>query len=160
MSLARSQSRPGGRLRPRGAAPQTHRARSLCRCIVTLTLAWVIGGWNVLPAQKGVSSEKQKLPELGNKPNSLLKIESVKGTIKKIDLQKRTVTIAHSDSETTFAFPTVAGKEKITLSKRVSRAVGKKSWRLEEVPAGSQAKVSYYPELGTIMEIIIEEVAR
>lgn len=126
----------------------------------SFSLAW--GVWWSLPleAQKRVSSEKQALPELGNRPTPVLKVEHLKGTIKKVDLEKRTVTVAHSDGDTVFRFPTVAGKEKILLSKKASRLVGKKTVRLEEIPAGSQVKVAYYPELGTIMEIIIEELAR
>lgn len=113
-----------------------------------------------LAAQKRVSSEKQSQPELGDKPNSVLKIENFKGAVKKIDLTKRTVTVSHSDGDKEFAFPTAAGREKISLSKKVSRALGKKVLRLEELPAGSQVKVAYYPALGTIMEITIEDLAR
>ena len=128
-----------------------------------VTLWTVILTWGLmapLAAQKRVSSEKQSLPELGNKPSSVLKIENLKGTVKKVDLTKRIVTVAHSDGETEFTFPTAAGREKISLSKKVSRALGKKSLRLEELPAGSQVKVAYYPALGSIMEITVEEIAR
>jgi hypothetical protein len=79
--------------------------------------------------------------------------------VKKVDLGKRTVTIAHDNSETVFSFPTTAGREKIYLSKKAARALGKKSLRLDEVPTGSQVKVAYYPALGTIMHLTIEEVA-
>ena len=130
------------------------------RIRIQLVLVWCLGLAVPLGAQKRVSSEKQGLPELGDKPSSVLKIESLKGTIKKVDLEKRTVTVGHSDGETVFTFPTIAGKEKISLSKKVARLTGKKSLRLEEVQAGSQVKVSYYPELGRIMEITVEELAR
>lgn len=113
-----------------------------------------------LAAQKKVTSEKEARPELGDKPDSVLKVETVKGTLKQVDLQKRTVTIAHHDGESTFTFPTAAGREKVGLSKRVAKAVGKKSLRLEDIQAGSQVKVAYYPALGTIMEFTVEELAR
>ena len=113
-----------------------------------------------LAAQKRVSSEKKTSPELGDKPSAVLKVENLKGTLKSVDLQKRTVTVSHSDGEMVFSFPTAAGREKITLSKKVAAAMGKKSLRLEEIQAGSRVKVAYYPALGTIMEITVEELAR
>ncbi|MBI3696286.1 MAG: hypothetical protein HY238_15795 [Acidobacteria bacterium] len=113
-----------------------------------------------LAAQKRVSSEKKTSPELGDKPNSVLKIENLKGTLKSVDLQKRTVTVSHSDGEMVLSFPTAAGREKITLSKKVAAAMGKKSLHLEEIRAGSRVKVAYYPALGAIMEITVEELAR
>src|SRR5579884_1607536 len=72
-------------------------------------------------AQKRVSSERESRPELGDKPDAPLKVETIKGTLKKIDLEKRTVTIAHGESESVFGFPTAAGREKITLSKKVAK---------------------------------------
>ena len=125
---------------------------------VCLALAFWSAGASA--GQKRVSSEKTALPELGDKPASLLKVEKLKGTLKKVDLKKRTVTIAHSDGETELGFPTAAGREKISLSKKAARALGKKSLRLEEISARSEVKVAYYPTLGTIMEITVEELAR
>jgi hypothetical protein len=113
----------------------------------------------VLPAQQRVSSERGKQPpQIGDKPSSVLKVEKLKGALKSIDLQKRTVTITHGGGEDVFTFPTSAGREKVNLSKKVARALGKKSLRLEELQAGSQVKVAYYPSLGAIMEMIIEEL--
>lgn len=134
------------------------RVRSVAAWGFALTLG--LGSPGVLPAQKRVSSEKTALPELGDKPESVLKVENLKGTVKKVDLEKRTITVAHSDGESAFTFPTAAGREKISLSKKVARALGKKALRLEEMTAGSQVKVAYYPTLGTIMEITVEELAR
>ena len=113
-----------------------------------------------LPAQKRVSSEKKAGLELGDTPTSVLRIDKLKGTLKSIDLVKRTVTVGHSDGEDTFGFPTAAGREKVSLSKKMAKALGKKSIRLEETQAGWQVKVAYYPTLGTIMELTIEEMAR
>lgn len=130
------------------------------RSIIIPAVALACFSMGPLPAQRRVSSEKQSLPELGDKPNSVLKIEAFKGTVKKVDLAKRVVTVSRSDEEKEFGFATAAGKEKISLSKKVSRTLGKKALRLEDLPAGSQVKVAYYPALGTIMEITIEELAR
>jgi hypothetical protein len=135
-------------------------ARFRNRFALLLALAGAL--WLPLAAQKKgkVTSERSAPPELGDKPTSPLKIENVKGTVKNVDLQKRTVTIAQAGGETVFSFPTAAGREKIYLSKKVARALGKKSLRLDEIPAGSQVKVAYYPALGTIMQLTIEELAR
>lgn len=132
------------------------RIQLLLACGIALTSAcW----WpSQLPAQKRVSSEKTTLPELGDKPSSVLRVEKLKGTVKKVDLEKRTVTVDKSGEESTFTFPTTPGREKISLSKKVMRALGKKSLRLEDLKPGSQVKVAYYPTLGTIMEITIEEL--
>ena len=129
-------------------------------------LAWILAlGWglaepNRVLAQKRVSSEKTKLPELGDKPTAVLRVESRKGTLKAVDLEKRTVTVSYSDGEAVYTFPTAAGKEKISLSKKVARSLGKKSLHLEEIHPGCRVKVAYYPALGTLMELTIEEMAR
>jgi len=113
-----------------------------------------------MAAQKRVSSEKTALPELGDRPTQVLKVETVKGTVKKVDLEKRTVSVDHAGAQSVFTFPTAAGREKISLSKKVAAALGKKSLHLEELTAGCRVKVAYYPTLGSIMEITIEELAR
>jgi len=123
---------------------------------LSLCLLW----GSVVLAQKRVSSEKTARPELGDKPSQLLRVESLKGALKKVDLEKRTVTVAHSDLETTLGFPTAAGREKVSLSKKAARALGKKWVTLEEIRPGCQVKVAYYPTLGTIMELTVEELAR
>ena len=132
----------------------------LTRSCIQSVLVWCLVLASSLAAQKRVSSEKKTSPELGDKPSAVLKVENLKGTLKSVDLQKRTITVSHSDGEMVFSFPTAAGREKITLSKKVAAAMGKKSLRLEEIQAGSRVKVAYYPALGTIMEITVEELAR
>ena len=107
-----------------------------------------------------VSSEKGGLPELGEIPSGPLKVEKLKGVVKKIDLQQRTVAVVNSDGETVLGFPTAAGREKIGLGKKAARALGKKSLRLEEMPSGCEVKVAYYPTLGQIMEITIEGLGK
>ena len=108
-----------------------------------------------------VSSERGKLPpRQGDAPTSVLRVEKLKGTLKEVDLKKRTVTVTHAGGEETFSFPTAAGREKVSLSKKVAREAGKKSLRLEDIQAGCRVKVSYYPALGTIMELLVEELAR
>ncbi len=109
---------------------------------------------------KRVISEREGLPELGAIPTGVLKVEKTKGKVKSVDVKQRTVTIAQKDGELTLGFPTAAGREKVTLGKKPSQALGKKSVGLEDLPAGSEVKVSYYPALGQIMEIVVEEMGR
>ena len=109
---------------------------------------------------KRVTSERGSLPELGEIPTGVLKVDKLKGKVKAVDLKKRTVTVTYSDGEIELGFPTAAGREKVTLGKKPARALGKKSVQLEDLPAGSEVKVAYYPSLGQIMEITVEELGR
>ena len=121
-------------------------------------LALGVIGPVLAPAQKGsVSSEKKTSPELGQIPTGVLKVEKLKGVVKSVDLEKRSVSVTHSGSSSTFEFPTAAGREKISISNKVARASGKRSFRLEDLKPGSDVRVQYYPALGTIMEIIVED---
>jgi hypothetical protein len=109
---------------------------------------------------KRVSSEKSSLPELGEIPTGVLKVEKFKGKVKSVDLKARTVTVTREDETMTLGFPTAAGREKVTLGKKPARALGKKSVGLEDLPAGSEVRVSYYPALQQVMELMIEELGR
>ncbi len=132
-------------------------ARRGIQWMVTLTAALAVASPQ---GHKQVSSEKQRLPVLGDRPEAVLALENLKGTVKKVDLEKRTVTVAHPNGDSTFGFSTAAGREKISLSKKVAKALNKKSIRLEEIPPASKVKVAYYPAIGSIMEITIEELGR
>jgi len=133
-----------------------------------LLIGLVAGVWSWAQTQpaagggrgKRVSSERGGQPDLGEIPTSVLKIEKIKGKVKAVDLKKRTVTVTHSDLITELGFPTAPGREKIVLGKKPARALGKKSIGLEDLQAGSEVKVSYYPSLGQILEIIVEETGR
>jgi hypothetical protein len=120
-------------------------------------LALGVIGPVLAPAQKGVSSEKKTSPELGQIPTGVLKVEKLKGVVKSVDLEKRSVTVGHAGNSSTFEFPTAAGREKISISGKVARASGKRAFRLEDLKPGSEVRVQYYPALGTIMEIVVED---
>lgn len=109
---------------------------------------------------KRVISEKSGLPELGEVPTGVLKVEKLKGKVKAVDLKKRTVTVTSDGENMELGFPTAAGREKVTLGKKAAKALGKKSVLLEDLPAGSEVKVQYYPTLGQIMEITVEDLGR
>jgi hypothetical protein len=133
--------------------------------ILVYGLVTAIGGAAQTPPPTGggkgnkrVISERSGLPELGEIPTGVLKVDKLKGRVKLVDLQKRTVTVTHSSGELVLGFPTAAGREKVTLGKKPAKALGKKSMGLEDLPAGSEVKVAYYPTLGQIMEITVEEL--
>lgn len=135
------------------------------KSIVVGGLVWLVVGAAQTPPPTGggrgtkrVISERGSLPELGDKPTGVLKVENFKGRVKSVDLQKRTVTVTQGGGEIVLGFPTAAGREKVTLGKKPSKALGKKSVGLEDLPAGSEVKVAYYATLGQIMEIIVEEM--
>jgi len=134
----------------------------LVRTMLACTAAFaLLAAWGpAASSQKRVSSEKKGQPELGDVPASVLRVENLKGRLEKVDLEKRTVTVAHSQGAIVFSFPTAAGREKISLSKKAARALGKRSLRLEDLQAGWKARVAYYPSLGTIQELLIEELTR
>ena len=124
----------------------------------------------VLPAQKAsTTSSGAKIrrdidfkggPEAPlNRPESVLKVVKVKGTLEGIDLKKRTVTILagkrHAGLE--LGFPQPAGREQIKVAKKAAKILGTKKLRLEELKAGSKVRLQYYPALGQVMELIIEK---
>ena len=94
---------------------------------------------------------------LGVKPDKVLAIEKLKGVVRNIDLQTRTVTIdpnGKGDSlELTFAQP--SGREQIKTSKKAMKALGKKKLLLEEVKVGAKVELRYYVSLGQMMELIV-----
>ena len=136
----------------------------ITRWILCLALGAAFGPAQTPPPTGGgrgtrrVTSERGGLPELGTIPTGVLKVEKIKGKVKSVDLKQRTVTVTHKDGELTLGFPTTAGREKVTLGKKPSQALGKKAVSLEDLTAGSEVKVSYYPSLGQIMEILVEEM--
>ena len=94
-----------------------------------------------------------------NKPESVLKVLKVKGTLEGIDLKKRTVTIrpAKRDTGLELGFPQPAGREQIKVSKKAAKILGTKKLKLEELKAGSKVRLQYYPALDQLMELIIEK---
>jgi hypothetical protein len=99
--------------------------------------------------------------ELGEKPEAVLRIVKVKGKLSHIDLKERTITIAtdKDDKEDglklTFAQP--EGREQIKVSKKAEKVLGKKRLKLEELKVGSEVSLQYYPLLGQLMELTIEQ---
>ncbi len=124
----------------------------------------------VLPAQKtSTTSSGAKIrrdidfkggPEAPlNKPESVLKVLKVKGTVQGIDLEKRTVTVRPRKGNTSLelGFPQPAGREQIKVSKKAAKILGTKKLKLEALKAGSKVRLQYYPALGQLMEIIVEQ---
>lgn len=99
--------------------------------------------------------------EIGETPDAVLHIVKVKGKLSAIDLKDRTVTIAidKKDKEEglklTFSQP--AGREQIKVSKKAEKILGKKRLKLEELKVGSEVSLEYYPVLGQLMELTVEQ---
>ncbi len=94
-----------------------------------------------------------------NRQGSVLDIVKLKGSIGKVDLEQRTITIVSKknkggDIELSFSQP--AGREQIDVSKKAAKLLGKKNLELEELKPGSTVKLRYYSSLMQVMELIVE----
>ena len=97
-----------------------------------------------------------------NREAGVLDVRKLKGTIGKVDLDQRTVTIVPNkkkQGELELSFSQPRGREQIKLSKKAAKILGKKGLELEEVRPGSKVRLQYYPGLGQLMELIIEKPA-
>jgi hypothetical protein len=95
-------------------------------------------------------------------PGSVLKIVKLKGTLDKIDLQTRTVTISPEKKEAAdllLTFPQPKGREQVRVSKKAEKQLGKKKLDLEELKTGSKVTLEYYPALQQVMSLTIEQHA-
>lgn len=108
----------------------------------------------IRPGESGDTQAKV----LGEIPTSVLDVEKLSGTISKIDLAARTISVQTKkgapDLVLTFSQP--EGREQIKLSKKAEKKLGKKRLRLDEVTMGSEAQIRYYPALGQIMELTVD----
>jgi hypothetical protein len=93
----------------------------------------------------------------------MLEIVKLKGTVSKVDLERRTVTILpdkkKEGGELELSFAQPKGREQVKVSKKAAKLLGKKDLELEEVRPGSKVKLEYYPGLGQVMELTIEKPA-
>lgn len=97
-----------------------------------------------------------------NNPGSVLEIVKLKGTLDKIDLQTRTVTVAPEKKEAEdllLTFPQPKGREQVRVSKKAEKQLGKKKLTLEELKTGSKVTLEYYPALQQVMSLTIEQPA-
>jgi hypothetical protein len=105
----------------------------------------------------GESSDSQA-KVLGQIPTGVLEVEKMSGTISKVDLTARTISVQAKkgapDLVLTFSQP--EGREQIKLSKKAEKKLGKKRLRLDEVAMGSEVQIRYYPMLGQIMELTVD----
>jgi hypothetical protein len=95
-------------------------------------------------------------------PDSPLDVVKVKGTLDKVDLEKRTVTISSKKFDKPFdlTFPQPRGREQVKASKKMSKQLGKSKLTLEdldELKEGAKISLQYYPMLDQVMELVIEE---
>jgi hypothetical protein len=101
--------------------------------------------------------------ELGETPGSVLQIVKVKGKLSAVDLKERTITVAtdKKDNEDglTLSFSQPADREQIKVSKKAEKILGKKRLKLEELKIGSEVSLQYYPVLGQLLELTVEQPA-
>ena len=97
-----------------------------------------------------------------DQPDKPLKIIKLKGVIEKVDLKKRTVTIAGSKKKQAsieLGFPQPSGLEQVKTSKKTFKMLGKKKLALEDLKAGSKVRLQYYPLIEQVAELIVEQPA-
>ena len=97
-----------------------------------------------------------------DRPDKPLKIVKLKGVIEKVDLKKRTVTIARAKKKRAsleLSFPQPRGLEQVKASKKTFKRLGKKKLALEDLKAGSKVRLQYYPLLEQVAELIVEQPA-
>jgi hypothetical protein len=101
--------------------------------------------------------------ELGENPEAVLQIVNVKGKLSAVDLKDRTITIATDKKDNEeglkLAFSQPAGREQIKVSKKAEKVLGKKRLKLEELKVGSEVSLQYYPVLGQLLEMVVEQPA-
>ena len=98
-----------------------------------------------------------------NHEDFVLKIVKLKGSIGKIDLEKRTIIVVpkkKKEGDLELAFSQPEGKEQIDVSKKAAKRLGKKTLELEELKPGSTVQLSYYPTLMQLMDLTVEQLAR
>ena len=96
---------------------------------------------------------------LGTKPDEVLRIVKLKGVVRKVNLETRSVVVDGGKSgevELTFAQPN--GREQIKTSKKIFKATGSKKLNLEELKPGSKVQLQYYSTLGQMLELIVESM--
>ena len=97
-----------------------------------------------------------------DQPDKPLRIVKLKGVIEKVDLKKRTVTIAGTKKKQgsiELSFPQPNGLEQVKASKKTFKMLGKKRLALEDLKTGSKVRLQYYPLLEQVAELIVEQPA-
>ena len=85
-----------------------------------------------------------------NKPESVLQVLKVKGTVQGIDLKKRTVTVLPRKSKAglELGFPQPAGREQIKVSKKAAKILGTKKAKTRGTEGGLEGAASLLPGAG------------
>jgi hypothetical protein len=108
----------------------------------------------IRPGESGDTQAKV----LGEIPTGVLDIQKLSGTITKIDLKARTISVhtKKSQADLVLTFSQPEGREQIKTSKKAEKKLGKKRLQLDEVETGAEVQVRYYPMLGQIMELTVD----
>jgi hypothetical protein len=101
--------------------------------------------------------------EIGETPEAVLQIVKVKGKLSAVDLKERTITIANDkkskEEGLTLSFSQPTDREQIKVSKKAEKMLGKKRLKLEDLKVGSEVSLQYYPALGQLLELVVEQPA-
>ncbi len=93
----------------------------------------------------------------GTRPEKVLKVVKAKGTVSRVDADKRTVMLALGKAQPMeLAFSQPPGREQIKLGKKAARRLGMSRIQLEELQAGAKVRVQYYPLLGQLLEVVVD----
>ena len=134
-------------------------------CVV-LGLVVVLPAWGQFTSTTSSSEKTRAEPYIDDKgapldrPDAPLKILKLKGVIEKVDLKKRTVTIAGAKKKQgslELSFPQPNGLEQVKTSKKTFKMLGKKRLALEDLKTGSKVRLQYYPLLEQVAELIVEQ---
>lgn len=133
-------------------------------CMVLAMGAWPAGAQVPSSERNHESNQASRGPAAPlNRQGSVLAIVKLKGSIAKVDLERRTITVAvkkKKDREIELAFSQPAGKEQIDVSKKAAKLLGKKNLELEELKPGSTVHLRYYTSLMQVMDLVVEQLAR
>ena len=93
----------------------------------------------------------------GTRPEAVLRIVKARGTVTKVDLQKRTVLLSlGKGGPMELAFSQPAGREQVKAGKKAAKRLGSTRLQLEELPEGSKVRVQYYPLLSQLLEVVVD----
>ena len=136
--------------------------------LIALVLAAALPAWGQFTSTTSSSEKTRAEPYINDKgapldrPDKPLKILKLTGVIEKVDLDKRTVTIAGAKKKQgslELSFPQPNGLEQVKTSKKTFKMLGKKRLALEDLKTGSKVRLQYYPLLEQVAELIVEQPA-
>jgi hypothetical protein len=164
--------------------PGTARSRTMAIVVVSglaitnlLAAQQPTPGEKTRPSGKGATYNEPGATYTGDQ-KQLAKPRKATAVVKDIDLKKRLILLEpvkknqsfrvadvddsgrrwYTVDELDLGFVTPEGQERIQVSKKVARSMGKKEILLEELKPSAKVRVEYYPVLRRILTIRVEEL--